>query len=116
MSSARNPRINHPFDPQANPLLASPTGRLMAGLAALAHGYENQQVISALLHFTSSLIVTQIHHPVLGRIVDKYCEDLTQLVADKEAALRAAHPNPVANGKKKAKKARAVRRKAASRD
>jgi hypothetical protein len=108
------------YERDANPLLATPTGRLMAGFATMAHGYENKVVFSALLQFTATLIVTQIYSPHLGRMVDKYCDDLTRLVTDREAAIRAAHARSVEperpKGKAKAKKARAVRRKAASRD
>lgn len=119
-SATSKPTSVNPYDPQANPLLSHPTGRLMSGFATMAHGYENTAVISALLQFTSSLLVTQIHHPQIGRMVDKYCADLTEMVADKEAGIRAAHPRALAKGrpkgKAKAKKARALRRQAAARD
>jgi hypothetical protein len=109
----------NPYNPEANPLLSHPTGRLMSGFATIAHGYENTSVLSALLQFTSSLLVTQIYHPHIGRMVDKYCADLTQMVADKEAAGRALNEGALEKGrpkgKAKAKKARALRRKAASR-
>jgi len=119
-SATRKPTSVNPYDPQANPLLSHPTGRLMSGFATMAHGYENTAVISALLQFTSSLLVTQIHHPHVGRMVDQYCADLTEMVADKEAAGRASHAGALdkgrPKGKAKAKKARALRHKAASRD
>jgi hypothetical protein len=118
-TSKPTPSVN-PYEPEANPLLGHPTGRLMAGFATMAHGYENTVVISALLQFTSSLLVTQIYHPHIGRMVDKYCADLTEMVAEKEAGVRAANARALEperpKGKAKGKKARAVRRKAAFRD
>jgi hypothetical protein len=119
-SATSKPKLAiNPYDSEANPLLSHPTGRLMAGFATMAHGYENTVVISAVLQFTSSLLVTQIYHPHIGRMVDKYCADLTEMVADKEAGIRASNARALEKeqpkGKAKAKKARAVRRKAASR-
>ena len=102
-------------DPAPDPFPNTPTGRLAVGFATMAHGYENTAVISAMLQFTSSLLVTQIYQPHIGRMVDKYCADLTEMVADKEAKIRAAYPGPLANGKAKAQKARPVRRKKSAR-
>ena len=98
-----------------SPFRNTPIGRLATGFATLAHGHENTAIIAALLQFTSSLLVTQIYRPHLGRMVDKYCADLTEMVADKEAKTRAADPSPVANGKAKSQKARPLRRKKSAR-
>jgi hypothetical protein len=96
------------------------TSRLVMGFATMAHGYENSQVISALLQFCSSLLVTQITPAHIGVMVDKFCADLTELVAKKQADIRASYARTLekerAKGKAKAKKARAVRHKAASRN
>lgn len=110
----KRPDPRDPFNLGDNPILGSPTGRLMVAFATLGHGYENAEVISALLQFTSSLLLTQIVPSHRGRMVDKYCDDLIQMVSDKEADLRAAHPDQMApqakDADKKAKKARSVRR------
>jgi hypothetical protein len=97
-----------------SPLLTTPTGRLTAAFATMAHGYSNPEVISATLQFASSLLVTQIVPKHRAVMVDKFCLDLTQLVADK-AAGSAAHPRKVAKRQAKAKKARPVRDKKAAR-
>lgn len=102
----------------AAPLSDSDVGRLLISYGVASHGYDNRIVVSALLQFASTWLITQITPRHRGRMVDKFCDDLLELIADKEAKLRAhdspglarqsrAHPK----GKKaKAEKARPLRR------
>jgi hypothetical protein len=106
------------------PLSNEDVGRLLIAFGACSHGYDNRIVVSALLQFASSWLVTQVLPRMRSRMVDKFCDDLMELVADKEAKLRAHDQTPVGlgaairsiahpraqKGKTKAAKARAIRR------